>query len=107
MNTLIAEFIGRKVDAVHYSIKLPILIQPFVYAEELRFDVDWNWLMPVVRKCVEVALEDDELFLSDEYTSLLDTVPLAIMEDTYKVVVEFINKYNMECVNIITKTHKL
>jgi hypothetical protein len=62
----------------------------------MKYHCSWDWLMPVVRKCIEVAADskDEVMFLSDEYTSILDTVPLANIESVYKVVVEFIKKYN-------------
>lgn len=61
----------------------------------IEYHSSWDWLMPVVRKIVEICCEDGgDLFLSDEYTSVLETVPLAIIEDSHKVVVEFINFYN-------------
>ena len=51
--------------------------------------------MPVVRKIVEYCCDENvEAFMSDQYTSILDTVPLAVIEDAYKVVVEFIEYYN-------------
>ena len=66
--------------------------------EECRFNESWDWLMPVVRKIVELAINDDieggNLFLSNEYTSILETISLAVIEDSYKVVVEFIKYYN-------------
>jgi hypothetical protein len=63
--------------------------------DKLEFHTSWDWLMPVVRKIVEISCnENEDAFLSDEYTSILETTPLAIIEDTYKAVVEFIKWYN-------------
>jgi uncharacterized protein CbrC (UPF0167 family) len=63
--------------------------------DKLEFHTSWDWLMPVVRKIAEISCnEDEDAFLSDEYTSILDIVPLAIIEDAYRVVVEFIKWYN-------------
>ena len=67
--------------------------------ENFKFHTSWNWLMPVVRKIVVLCIEngstgDGELFMSDQYTSILDTVSLAVIEDTYKAVVEFIEFYD-------------
>ena len=65
---------------------------------ELYFHSSWDWLMPVVRKIVELCCnsDNDDLFMSDHYTSILDTIPIAIIEDAYKVVVEFIEWYNAQ-----------
>jgi len=77
-NKLIAEFMG--------GVTYP----------ELRYHFSWGWLMPVIRKIVELCIEDDDLFMSDYYTSILETVPLAIIDESYKTVVEFIKWYNTQ-----------
>lgn len=70
------------------------LIEQFI-GESLPTKIGWQHFMPVVKKIVEISCnKDEESFLSDEYTSILETVPLAIIEDTYKAVVEFIKWYN-------------
>ena len=62
----------------------------------IEYNSNWNWLMPIVRKIVGICIEDDDHFLSDEYTSLLETIPLANIEDSYKIVIEFIQYYNRQ-----------
>lgn len=87
-NKLIAEFMN--VDQVDIDTAID------EYGK-LKYHLSWDWLMPVVRKIVEICCaEDDEIgaFESDQYTSILETVPLGIIEDAYKVVVEFIKWYN-------------
>ena len=70
------------------------LIEQFI-GESLPTKIGWQHFMPVVRKIVELSCnEDEECFISDEYTSVLETIPLAVIEDSYKVVVEFIKWYN-------------
>lgn len=68
---------------------------------DLRYDVDWNWLMGVERKIVGLCIADgsdengeQELFMSEYYTSILETVPMGVIEDAYKVIYEFIEWYN-------------
>lgn len=69
--------------------------QDFCMAEDLKFHSSWDWLMPVVRKIVEYCCnESEEAFMSDQYTAVLETVSLAVIEDAWKVVVEFIQWYN-------------
>lgn len=64
--------------------------RPYGYAD-LRYDCDWNWLMAVVRQIIDICIENEKgEFESDYYTSILETVPLAVIEDTHKVVFEFI-----------------
>lgn len=87
-NRLIAEFITDEPEVLKHDLKKAGCV------ESMHYHDSWDWLMPVVRKIVEICIENDDLFLSDQYTSILETVPLAIIEDTYKVVVEFLKFYN-------------
>lgn len=54
---------------------------------------DWNQIMPEVRRAVDYVMDDDDAFNSDEYSSILDTVPLANISDTKKVLIEFFEAY--------------
>ena len=60
--------------------------------EQLYFHVSWDWLMPVVKKCLDVyhieQMNDDIHF--QFYDSLGD------IKLTYQAVVKFINQYNDE-----------
>jgi hypothetical protein len=96
-NTKIAKFMDRIVvtDAQVCNYEVPDYPNGIVI-DFSSYHSEWNSLMPVVRKIVEICIEDEEFFMSDEYTSILETVPLAIIEDAYKVVLEFIDMYN-EC----------
>jgi hypothetical protein len=71
-NKLIAEFMG------------------FVYVPEdaLDYSKSWDWLMPVVQKCFEVAENEDDFF------DISGNLPY--MDETYKSVVNFIKTYNDE-----------
>lgn len=107
-NKLIGEFMEVKFkDDELYLNELRAMKANGIYFEqgymlsELQYHTSWEWLMPVVRKIertvrwLEISCnEDEDAFLSDEYTSILETVPLAIIEDAYKAVVEFIKWYN-------------
>lgn len=56
----------------------------------LKYHTSWDWLMPVVGKITR-----DEMLIGNEYReSIMDTVPYGLIEDTHKVVVEFITWYN-------------
>jgi len=93
-NQLIAEFMGMTETNLGWvDGNRHILNDDRITA--LFFNTSWDWLMPVVRQIIEICCNDDvDSFLSDEYTSILETIPLAIIEDSHKVVVEFINFYN-------------
>ena len=55
--------------------------------EHLYFHVSWDWLMPVVHKCFEVALDGD-------MWDIMHFLQVADRGGTYQAVVEFINEYN-------------
>ena len=94
---LIAEFMGfQKTNIGWYDSEeiMPPLSNTYdsnTFDEhELAFHTSWDWLMPVVSKITR-----DEILIENEYReSIMDTVPYGLIEDTYKVVVEFINEYN-------------
>ncbi len=96
-NKLIAEFMGFKnttpddKDFDIYENERGDLIELM----SVKYRSSWDCLMPVVRKIVNLCVDDGgDLFESDQYTSILDTIPIAEIESAYKVVVEFINWYN-------------
>jgi len=88
-NRLIAEFMG--LDVGHDGM----ILQHGRWTPMLYY-VSWGWLMPVVRRIVEYCsdIENEEAFMSDEYTDLLEIVPLAIIDDAYKSVIKFITWLN-------------
>lgn len=94
-NELISEFYDDTIEL--HSASTCVTTHVGIYDPRLLlFHCSWDWLMPVVRKIAELchAPDADELFMSDVYTSILDTVSSAIIEDSFKVVVEFIEWYN-------------
>ena len=53
-----------------------------------QYHSSWDWLMPVVQKCFEVAENEDDFF------DISGNLPY--MDETYKSVVNFIKTYNDE-----------
>jgi hypothetical protein len=107
-NKLIAKFMGFTMGGCYYMPQHGRYEAKYGSTEyvdtfrsdELEYHSHWDWLMPVVRKIVEYSInENEDAFGSDEYTSILETVPLAIIEDAWKVVVEFILAYTDEIEN--------
>ena len=95
-NKLIAEFMGYKV------VDKPKVVNGenfFEYIGEngnytycnslLRYNNQWDWLMPVVEKCFEVT-EDGQMI------DIMHHLQVADKDGVYKAVVEFINQYNTE-----------
>jgi hypothetical protein len=98
-NELIADFIGLEHNERGYindpnSMKY---IRDFdweygrISSDELKFNVDWNWLMIVVKRC-DIIISDNDL---DEWVSnfyyALSTIEISIV---YNTVIEFIKWYN-------------
>ena len=50
------------------------------------YNNSWDWLMPVVQKCFEVAEHEDDFF------AISGNLPY--MDSTYKSVVKFIKEHN-------------
>jgi len=81
-NKMIAEFMN------HSHPILPSKSTINYLAEDLDYDNDWNWLMPVVRKCFQTG--DD----THEWDNIMDTLFTCDIDIMYTQVVEFINQYN-------------
>ena len=78
-NKLIAEFMGAEPDKKTFFRK----------GEEVYFyHTSWDWLMPVVQKCFEVAKHEDD------FSVIIWSLPY--MDSIYDEVVEFIKEYNDE-----------
>jgi len=96
-NKLIAEFMGcthpfnNVTDATLYNVS-----HGTFELSDLRYDVSWDWLMPVVQKIGDEYLNTpfDETYshLTEGYENIWT------IEDTYKAVVEFIKDQNTEVI---------
>ena len=62
--------------------------------EHLSFDYSWNWLMPVIRRILNLCSADDGPFVMEDYYGIIDQIP--DIERTYATVVEFVKKFNDE-----------
>lgn len=94
-NKMIVEFMDMSID--FDSKNQPYLakvVQPYVkYCKgqpirpwETDFDVSWDWLMPVIKKCEETG--------ADEYEGISVALDSLDIDSTYSAVVEFIKWYN-------------
>jgi len=88
-NKLIAEFMGcthpfnEVTDATLYNVS-----HGTFELSELRYDVSWDWLMPVVQKCIRTG--DN----TDEWDNIFDALSLLSINAVYEEVVEFIKNQN-------------
>ena len=85
-NKLIAEFMG----IVYPKLNNVIVIDNVVIKEdELQYHKDWNWLMSVVEKIKNIAVENENI---EVFYEVANHIP--DRHETYKSVIEFINQYN-------------
>jgi hypothetical protein len=130
-NKLIAEFMGVKplggsteyeMYGVLDCIEDGVDEQHFFLEEQLLFHTSWDWLMPVVEKIEEIAVDDDDLTVKEhryqvdmsytqcsiydrvrdggepcnsEYPFLIASADMGTkLSSTHQAVVEFIKTYN-------------
>ena len=98
-NKLIAEFMG--VDSFKDSLATlhqgKINVDVDVY-EQAQYHTSWDWLMPVVEKCLEKHnnLINGRDVIDTSYSSIAQALQVVSLKETYKAVVEFIKEYNDE-----------
>lgn len=92
-NRLIAEFTGM---TCHHNDSNVFIFNTengndIVSIEDLKYDTDWNLLMPVIEKILDISLNLDTM---EMYYNITDSIPN--IEQTHKEVVEFIKWYKNE-----------
>ena len=102
-NKIIAEFMGATLTK-DLQIMYPVYEGDSSYVKDLKYHLDWNWLMQVVEK-IESILPDDSI-ITIEYKNcfipvLDDEEPFTIegggktkIEAVYNACLEFIKWYN-------------
>lgn len=95
-NKIIAEFMGAKwhehpINKDESEFIFPISPDPsstFKQRINLRYHSEWNWLMPVVKKCLTVG--DN----SDMWDILFNALSMVEIDSLFGAVVDFIKWYN-------------
>lgn len=77
-NKLIAEFMGDKFSDV----------------AEMKYHTSWDWLMPVVEKCLVGEAEQSEEISNTTIKNIYEGICNQDISFAYQAVVEFINEYN-------------
>ena len=102
-NKIIAEFMGATLTK-DLQIMYPVYEGDSSYVKDLKYHLDWNWLMQVVEK-IESLLPDDS-FVTIEHKSCWipiydDEQPFGIecreetkIQAVYNACIEFIKWYN-------------
>ena len=89
-NKLIAEFMRLPTEVFNSGIMNYHHDGAWYEEHELSYEKSWDWLMPVVQKCLDVSNDDN----IEDFYSIQNVVPN--IEATYHAVVEFINQLNKE-----------
>ena len=84
-NKLIAEFMGYEVK--HNKCYSPKYNDGTI--APMQFHTSWDWLMPVVQKCIRTG--DN----TDEWDNIFDALSLLSINAVYEEVVEFIKGYEV------------
>ena len=85
-NKLIAEFMGvPQGEHTHFMVE-PFALESYANVDDLKYDISWDWLMPVVHKIDEKCREPLGLNHSLHIGDDIDAV--------YHEVVEFIKEVN-------------
>ena len=91
-NKLIAEFMGINVvteDDIRANKNPTISSYEGYLEEDLEYHSSWDWLMPVVKKCM---ITGDN---TDYWDDIFDALSLLSINAVYEEVVEFIKRTNL------------
>ena len=83
-NKLIAEFMGMETDE-NGMYRYTTSIHDYTTDDLSYFEYSWDWLMPVVEKC---------LATDGRHYTLNDALLTCNIKEVYQAVVEFINQLN-------------
>ena len=98
-NEMIAQFMGANTpieseDVQSYEmygvlecIEDGVSEKHFFLPEEMRFHTSWDWLIPVVDKCFDVAEDGDMV-------EIMHHLQVAVKDEVYREVIQFIDEYN-------------
>ena len=87
-NKIIAKFMGATLTK-DLQIMYPVYEGDSSYVKDLKYHLDWNWLMFVVEKILNISVELDVM---DKYYDIIDRMP--VIESVYKECITFIEWYN-------------
>ena len=83
-NELIAEFMCVPQGShTHFMIE-PFALESYADVDDLKYDISWDWLMPVIDKCYQEHMSKH----------IADAVMTCDKDKAYQAVIEFINEYN-------------
>lgn len=87
-NKIIAEFMGLETAGPGFPTGI-FRNEEYIHFEDLKFHSDWDWLMEVIEKILNICSENDDL---EKYHIITDNIPY--IQPTYNECVKFIKFYN-------------
>jgi hypothetical protein len=88
-NKLIAEFLGYETYEMNGVLNVEYSENNIRTIQDTHYHIDWNWLMEVVEKILNICLELDSM---EMYYNITDSIPK--IDKAYNDCVEFIKWYN-------------
>ena len=86
-NILIAEFMGVPQGAHTHFMVEPFSLESYADAEDLKYDISWDWLMPVIEEIDHLQYETID--------SIENALATRSIKDTYEAIVEFIKQHKL------------
>jgi len=99
-NKLIAEFMGMQdtdlgwYDSVEAMSEYACQMVGGNTFEELQYDRSWDWLMPVIERCLVGEAEQSEEVSNTAIKNIYESICNQDIHFAYKSVVEFIKQQN-------------
>ena len=98
-NKLIAEFMGLSIkEGVCYYTDADDMFPMGIEVEEpyLPYHTSWDWLMPVINKCLVGEAEMNEEISNTTIKNIYEGICNQDISQAYKSVITFIKTYNNE-----------
>lgn len=93
-NKLIAEFMGYDIITEAEKDKFPTVLT----TKDVKYHTSWDWLMPVVQKCLVGEAEQSEEISNTTIKNIYEGICNQNISHAYKSVVEFIKIYNNDTI---------
>ena len=94
-NKVIAEFMGYVYEDDRFFMEDSQGVRLYEYLpHELNYHTSWDWLMPVVEKCLVGEAEQSEEISNTTIKNIYEGICNQDISHAYKSVVEFINEHN-------------
>jgi methyl coenzyme M reductase subunit D len=94
-NRLIAEFLGLKeIITENEFLSMEHKFNNPTIVEYLKYNHDWNWLMPVIEKCLIGEAEHSSKIANETIKCIYECLCSQNISETYNSVVTFIKWYN-------------